>query len=227
MSIPEIPAVSLSALCKTYSHAENPVEVLKGVELKLAEGDTAAVLGPSGSGKSTLLALLGGLDRPTSGRISLLGEDLVRMSEPGLASFRAKNLGIVFQQFHLMSHMTALENVALPLEIARDPRAWEKARKGLSDVGLSHREKHVPAELSGGESQRVAIARALVTEPRILLADEPSGNLDVHTGRQVMELLFRLVRERSATLLLVTHNPEFSAQCGRRFNLENGRLGNA
>ncbi|MFH1731788.1 MAG: ABC transporter ATP-binding protein [Planctomycetota bacterium] len=227
MNIAVIAAVSLHALYKTYPHAETPVDVLKGVDLNLAEGDTATVLGPSGSGKSTLLALLGGLDRPTSGRISLLGEDLVAMSEPALARFRAKNLGIVFQQFHLMNHMTALENTALPLEIARDPRAWEKARKALADVGLSHREDHIPGELSGGECQRVAIARALVAAPRILLADEPSGNLDVQTGRQVMQLLFRLVGERRATLLLVTHNPEFSAQCRRRFALENGRLRDA
>jgi putative ABC transport system ATP-binding protein len=227
MSNPGIPAVLLSALRKTYPHAETPVEVLKGVDLELAEGETAAVLGPSGSGKSTLLALLGGLDRPTSGGILLLGSDLVAMSEPELARFRAKNLSIVFQQFHLMTHMTALENVALPLEIARDPGAWEKAAKALADVGLSHREQHLPSELSGGESQRVAIARALVTGPRILLADEPSGNLDVKTGRQVMELLFGLVCSLSATLLLVTHNPEFSAQCRRRFALENGRLDNA
>lgn len=221
------PAVLLRAVRKTYPHAENPVEVLKGVDLELAEGETAAVLGPSGSGKSTLLALLGGLDRPTSGDISLLGADLTGMTEPALARFRAKNMGIVFQQFHLMSHMTALENVALPLEIARDPGAAERARKALADVGLSHREGHFPAELSGGENQRVAIARALVTAPKILLADEPSGNLDVRTGRQVMELLFRLVAGRGATLLLVTHNPEFSAQCGRRFSLADGRLNDA
>lgn len=224
---PPIPAILLRGVRKTYPHAETPVEVLKGVDLELAPGETAAVLGPSGSGKSTLLALLGGLDRPTSGDISLLGADLTAMSEPELARFRAKNMGIVFQQFHLMSHMTALENVALPLEIARDPRALEEARKALAAVGLAHRQDHCPGELSGGESQRVAIARALVTAPRLLLADEPSGNLDVKTGRQVMELLFRLVAERGATLLLVTHNPEFSAQCGRRFTLAEGRLGDA
>lgn len=221
------PAVLLRGVRKTYPHAETPVEVLKGVDLALAPGETAAVLGPSGSGKSTLLALLGGLDRPTSGNISLLGANLTAMSEPELARFRARNMGIVFQQFHLMSHMTALENVALPLEIARDPRAAEEARAALAAVGLSHRQDHCPGELSGGESQRVAIARALVTAPRLLLADEPSGNLDVKTGRQVMELLFRLVAERNATLVLVTHNPEFSAQCGRRFTLAEGRLGDA
>jgi len=221
------PAVLLRALGKTYPHAENPVEVLRGVNLELAAGETAAVLGPSGSGKSTLLALLGGLDRPTAGEIFLFGSALAAMTEPDLARFRAGNMGIVFQQFHLMPHMTALENVALPLEIARDPRAEEEARKALAAVGLSHRQDHLPGELSGGENQRVAIARALVTSPKLLLADEPSGNLDVRTGRQVMDLLFRLVAERGATLLLVTHNPEFAAQCGRRFVLSEGRLGDA
>ncbi len=221
------PAVLLRGLGMTYPHAKNPVEVLKGVDLELAPGETAAVLGPSGSGKSTLLALLGGLDRPTAGEILLFGSDLAAMTEPELARFRAGNMGIVFQQFHLMPHMTALENAALPLEIARDPRAEEEARKALAAVGLTHREDHLPGELSGGENQRVAIARALVTSPKLLLADEPSGNLDVRTGRQVMDLLFRLAAERGTTLLLVTHNPEFAAQCGRRFVLSEGRLADA
>ncbi|MDQ7774302.1 MAG: ABC transporter ATP-binding protein [Elusimicrobiales bacterium] len=221
------PAVLLRGLRKTYPHAENPVEVLKGVDLRLARGETAAVLGPSGSGKSTLLALLGGLDRPTAGEISLFGEPLGGLSEPALARFRAANMGIVFQQFHLMPHMTALENASLPLEIARDPGAEDKARGALASVGLSHREDHLPGELSGGECQRVAIARALVTSPRLLLADEPSGNLDVRTGRQVMDLLFSLVAERRATLLLVTHNPEFAEKCSRRFVLAEGRLADA
>ena len=221
------PAVLLRGLRKTYPHAESPVEVLKGVDLELGEGETAAVLGPSGSGKSTLLALLGGLDRPTAGEITLFGSGLGGLSEPELARFRAANMGIVFQQFHLMPHMTALENAALPLEIARDPRAEERARAGLAAVGLAHRENHLPGELSGGECQRVAIARALVTSPRLLLADQPSGNLDVRTGRQVMDLLFRLVAERGATLLLVTHNPEFADKCARRFTLAEGRLADA
>lgn len=221
------PAVLLRGLSKTYPHAENPVEVLKGVDLELAQGETAAVLGPSGSGKSTLLALLGGLDRPTSGEISLFGSALEGMSEPELARFRAANMGIVFQQFHLMPHMTALENAALPLEIARDPRAEERGREALTAVGLAHREDHLPGELSGGECQRVALARALVTAPRLLLADEPSGNLDVRTGRQVMDLLFRLAAERGTTLLLVTHNPEFADKCARRFVLAEGRLADA
>jgi putative ABC transport system ATP-binding protein len=220
----QAPAVLLRGLRKTYPHAENPVEVLKGVDLELAPGETAAVLGPSGSGKSTLLALLGGLDRPTSGDVSLFGTSFGALSEPELARWRAANMGIVFQQFHLMPHMTALENAALPLEIARDPRAEERAREGLAAVGLSHRQDHLPAELSGGECQRVAIARALVTSPRLLLADEPSGNLDVRTGRQVMDLLFSLTAARGATLLLVTHNPEFAEKCLRRFTLADGRL---
>ncbi|MGD9643134.1 MAG: ABC transporter ATP-binding protein [Elusimicrobiales bacterium] len=222
-----VPAVLLRGLSKTYPHAESPVEVLKGVNLELAPGETAAVLGPSGSGKSTLLALLGGLDRPTSGEIILFGAALGGLSEPALARWRAANMGIVFQQFHLMPHMTALENAALPLEIARDPRAEERAREGLAAVGLAHRESHLPGELSGGECQRVAIARALVTAPRLLLADEPSGNLDVRTGRQVMDLLFTLTAARGTTLLLVTHNPEFADKCSRRFVLADGRLADA
>lgn len=221
------PAVLLRGLSKTYPHAESPVEVLKGVDLRLAPGETAAVLGPSGSGKSTLLALLGGLDRPSAGEIALFGTPLGGMTEPELARFRAANMGIVFQQFHLMPHMTALENAALPLEIARDPSAETRAREGLAAVGLSHRVDHLPGELSGGECQRVAIARALVTSPRLLLADEPSGNLDVRTGRQVMDLLFSLTAARGATLVLVTHNPEFAEKCSRRFALAEGRLADA
>ena len=209
---------------KTYSHPTQPIEVLRGASLAAKRGETVAILGPSGSGKSTMLSLLAGLDKPTSGVISLVGEDLARLSEEKLARFRAKNLGIIFQQFHLMNNLTATENVSLPLEIARNPDAVAKARRALEDVGLGHRQQHFPHQLSGGECQRVAIARALVVEPPVLLADEPSGNLDTKTGTQVMKMLFDLAKNKGTTLILVTHNEDLAGWCNRKLHLAEGRL---
>jgi len=216
--------LQLDHIEKTYAHGDHSVTVLKDLNFAAKEAETVAILGPSGSGKSTLLSLLAGLDRPTSGTISVKGENLHSMGEEQLSRFRARNLGIIFQQFHLMSNLTAQENVRLPLEIAGAQNADERARKALESVGLSHRLTHFPAELSGGECQRVAIARALAVEPAILLADEPSGNLDLKTGNQVMQLLFDLVKKQGSTLVLVTHNEQLATWCTKQFNLQDGKL---
>jgi putative ABC transport system ATP-binding protein len=209
---------------KSYRHASGEISVLRGVDAEIAPGSTVAVLGPSGSGKSTLLSLMAGLDKPTSGVVAIAGEDIGAMDEEALTGFRASRLGIVFQQFHLMSHLSALENVALPLYIAGDGKARPRAVEALRQVGLEKRLSHFPHELSGGECQRVAIARALVAAPPLLLADEPSGNLDARTGDQVMRLLFDLVRERGTTLVLVTHNEELAKWCDSRLTLSDGKL---
>jgi putative ABC transport system ATP-binding protein len=209
---------------KSYRHASGEISVLRGVDAEIAPGRTLAVLGPSGAGKSTLLSLMAGLDKPTSGVVAIAGEDIGAMGEEALTRFRAKRLGIVFQQFHLMSHLSALENVALPLYITADDKARARAVEALRQVGLEKRLSHFPHELSGGECQRVAIARALVTAPPLLLADEPSGNLDARTGDQVMRLLFDLVKERGTTLVLVTHNEELANWCDSRLTLSDGKL---
>jgi putative ABC transport system ATP-binding protein len=219
--------LSLSGVGKSYPHPSGSITVLSGVDAEIAAGETVAIVGPSGSGKSTLLTLLAGLDRPTSGAVRLLGEDIGRMSEKALTGFRARNLGIVFQQFHLMSHLSAEENVALPRKIAADPQAHAQAQAALGEVGLAHRLAHFPHELSGGERQRVAIARALIGRPPLILADEPSGNLDGRTGEQVMRQLFELVRTHRSTLILVTHNEELARWCDRRLVLHEGRLHDA
>jgi len=218
--------LNVSNLKKAYAQASTSIEVLCGIDLTLNEGDTVAILGQSGSGKSTLLSLLAGLDKPSSGSVVLAGEDLGQMTEANLSRHRAKNLGIVFQQFHLLPNLTALENVALPLEIAGIKGAEQLARSALAKVQLDHRSDHMPSQLSGGECQRVAIARAMVIKPAILLADEPSGNLDAATGESVMSLLFDLVRSERMTLVLVTHNPELAKRCDRQLHLNNGVLTN-
>lgn len=216
--------LNVQNLSKTYQQGGARIDVLQDLSLAMAEGETVAVLGQSGSGKSTLLSLLAGLDLPDRGAIEVDRQDIVRMSEVELAAFRAKNLGIVFQQFHLMSNLTALENVALPLEITDTPKALTKAAQVLAQVGLEARASHFPHQLSGGERQRVAMARAMVTAPRLLLADEPSGNLDAKTGEQVMQQLFDLVGRRKMTMILVTHNEALARRCGRQLRLENGKL---
>lgn len=202
----------------------DPITVLKDLELHVASGESVAIVGPSGSGKSTLLSLLAGLDRPTSGQIKVMNQDMTKLNESELAKFRGKHLGIVFQQFHLMPSLTALENVSLPLEIAGDRDAVAKATAALHDVQLSHRLTHLSKELSGGECQRVAIARALVTKPSLLLADEPSGNLDPETGAQITELLFSVAKAHRMTMLLVTHNMELAERCHRRLVMTAGTL---
>ena len=215
---------SIQKICKTYNQGGKKVEVLYQLSLQVKRGETVAILGQSGSGKSTFLSLIAGLDQPDFGQISIDNTDLTKMDQEKLARFRSKNLGIVFQQYHLMSNLTALENVSLPLELQRQKQAETQARKALEQVGLSHRLSHLPSELSGGECQRVAIARAIVTKPSLILADEPSGNLDGKTGKEVMKLLFTLCKEQEQTLILVTHNQELSTLCDRCLHLCEGRL---
>lgn len=217
--------LEIQNLHKTYRQAGVNIEVLKGLELSVDKGVSVAILGQSGSGKSTFLSLLAGLDQPSKGRIFIENIDITSLAEKKLAQFRAKHLGIVFQQFHLMSNLTALENVMLPLEInGHQLGAKEKASAALEKVNLSHRKHHLPARLSGGECQRVAIARAFVVEPNLLLADEPSGNLDTRTGEQVMDLIFEMTRQKSTTLILVTHNDQLASLCDRIFDLREGQL---
>ena len=200
------------------------VHILKGVSLAIAQGQATGLTGPSGSGKSTLLMTMAGLERPDSGRIVVDGQDLGAMGEDDLARFRGRNIGIVFQSFHLIPNMTALENVAVPLELADVRDAFSIARRELEAVGLGERLSHYPAQLSGGEQQRVALARALAPDPAILVADEPTGNLDEATGASIVDLMFALKRERAATLVLVTHDPSLAARCDRTIRLRSGRI---
>lgn len=209
---------------KSYHQGSDAVPVLRGVNLTVEEGSIAAVLGESGSGKSTLLSLLAGLDRPSAGSILLRGETIETRSQDELARWRGKNIGIVFQQYHLLPHLTAQENVELPLEILKIGERESRAAGLLQDLGLSHRLHHLPRQLSGGESQRVAIARALAPSPGLLLADEPSGNLDSDTGEKVMEAFFRQVRKLKTTTILVTHSRELAARCDRQVTLKQGVL---
>lgn len=199
-----------------------PVEILRGINLAVEDGEAVAVLGPSGSGKSTLLMVMAGLERPSSGRVSIRGVDLGDLDEDHLALFRRAHVGIVFQSFHLVASMTAIENVAVPLELAGHTDAYARARAALESVGLGHRLDHYPVEMSGGEQQRVAIARAFAPRPGLILADEPTGNLDSATGEQVVEILFRLQAESGATLVLITHDEHLAARCARTILIQDG-----
>jgi putative ABC transport system ATP-binding protein len=208
----------------TLGEGASSVHVLKGISLDIAAGETAGIVGPSGSGKSTLLMVLAGLERIDAGQIRIAGEDLTAMSEDKLAAFRGRNVGIVFQSFHLIPNMTALENVAVPLELAGRDDAFAIAERELAEVGLKDRLTHYPGELSGGEQQRVAIARALAPSPRLLIADEPTGNLDQATGRQIADMLFAKAIERDMTLMLVTHDPALAGRCSRQIAIRSGRI---
>jgi len=210
-------------LCKQVSSPEGSLTIVDDVSLDIAAGESVAVTGPSGAGKSTLLALLAGLDVPTSGRVLLAGQDLTRLDEDGRARLRAQRVGFVFQSFHLIPALTALENVMLPLELAGLGDARRIAAETMTGVGLGERTGHYPRQLSGGEQQRVAIARAFVTRPAVLFADEPTGNLDTATGARVGELLFDLNAHAHTTLVLVTHDRELAARCGRVVRMEAGR----
>ncbi|OOY13118.1 ABC transporter [Thioclava marina] len=201
-----------------------PVEILRGIDLTVAKGESVGLTGPSGSGKSSLLMLMGGLEQATSGSVTALGHDLSTMSEDALARFRRGNMGVVFQSFHLIPTMTALENVAMPLEIAGVENPFERAAAELEAVGLAHRLDHYPSQMSGGEQQRVALARAVAPRPAILLADEPTGNLDSATGETIIELLFGLQEKHGATLVLVTHAPDLAARCDRIVELRDGKV---
>lgn len=191
------------------------VNILRGVDLSVESGEKVSVVGPSGSGKTTMLMVIAGLERPTSGLVRIAGVDLGALDEDGLALFRRNNMGIVFQNFHLVPTMTAIENVAIPSEFSGHDDAFDRARLSLESVGLGHRLDHYPGQLSGGEQQRVAVARAFVAEPRLLLADEPTGNLDRETGEAVIDLLFSLADKHGTTLVLITHDSAIGARCGR------------
>ncbi|WP_323989346.1 ATP-binding cassette domain-containing protein [Nguyenibacter sp. L1] len=198
--------------------------ILRGISLRVAEAEAVGIVGPSGSGKTSLLMLLAGLERPTSGTVTIAGTRLADLDEDALARFRRRTTGIVFQSFQLIPTMTALENVLVPLELAGHRDGARDARAALAAVGLDHRLDHLPGELSGGEQQRVALARAFVTRPRLLLADEPTGNLDSQTGSAIMDLLFGLQRRHGTTMLLITHDPALAARCDRRLAVRDGRL---
>jgi putative ABC transport system ATP-binding protein len=219
------PLLAVTDLHKSYPLPESGhLTVLNGTGFTLAAGATLAVTGQSGSGKSTLLALLAGLDRPDQGQIAINGTELTTMDEAGLTRFRAAYLSIVFQQFHLLPHLSAEENIRLPLELLGRPCPPAAIATLLEQVGLTERCHHLPAQLSGGECQRVAIARALAVKPLLLLADEPTGNLDVATGREIVDLLFRLVEQEGMTMLVVTHNRDLAERCTRRLQLSQGLL---
>ena len=214
--------IDLTSVTLTLPSRAGPVHILKGIDLRVGAGETVSVVGPSGSGKSSMMMLIGGLERATSGTVRVADHDLAALDEDGLARFRRDNLGIVFQDFHLVPTMTALENVAMPLEFARRDDAFDAAAEALNQVGLGERLRHYPGQLSGGEQQRAALARAVATRPKLLMADEPTGNLDSATGARVMELLFDLAREHGATLVLITHDQTMAARCGRRVELVDG-----
>ncbi len=211
-------------LVLTVPSAAGPVNILRGIDLDIAPGEAVGIIGPSGSGKTSLLMVLAGLERATSGSILLAGHAVTAMNEDALARLRRETVGIVFQAFHLIPTMTALENVSVPLELAGVRDAAVRAARALDAVGLAHRLTHLPGQLSGGEQQRVALARAFAPRPRLLLADEPTGNLDQATGETVMDLLFRLRAETGTTLMLITHDSHLAARCTRRVHLADGRV---
>jgi putative ABC transport system ATP-binding protein len=217
-------AIALTAINLALGRGAARVHILKDIDLHIGRGEAVGLVGPSGSGKSTLLMVLAGLERPDSGTVIVAGQDLGRLDEDALACFRGRNVGIVFQSFHLIPTMTALENVAVPLELAGHDDAFARAARELEAVGLADRIDHYPAELSGGEQQRVALARALAPNPAILVADEPTGNLDEATGRQIIDLMFEGQRERGTTLVLVTHDAALAQRCGRVVRLRSGRI---
>lgn len=218
------PVLSLENARLSLTGNAGAVNILHGITLDVAPGETLGLIGPSGSGKSSLLMLMGGLERPTAGQVTLLGNDVTNWNEDGLARLRRNNIGVVFQSFNLLPSMTALENVATPLELAGARDAFDRAAAQLDAVGLTHRSGHYPSQMSGGEQQRVALARATVIRPKILLADEPTGNLDGANGAAIMDMLFALRDAHGATLVLVTHAPTLAARCDRVIRLVDGRL---
>ncbi len=214
----------LNEVYKSFRQGDTEIQILKGINTKIETGEVVSIVGQSGSGKSTLLSLLSGLERPNSGQISLDGVELNNLTERELTSFRAKNIAIVFQQYHLMNHLNAIENVMLAMEVLKMNQAQSRAESFLNELGLEHRLTQLASRLSGGESQRVAIARALVVQPKLLLADEPSGNLDARTGEKVMDIFFEVVRKYKITTILVTHNELLAKRCDRALLLEDGKL---
>jgi putative ABC transport system ATP-binding protein len=220
----ESPLVVLEDVHLTLGSVAGPVNILRGISVEIGAGETVALLGPSGSGKSTLMMVAAGLERPTRGRVSVAGNDLGALDEDGLARLRRAHVGIVFQAFHLIPTMSALENVAIPLELAGAGDAFAKAEAALGGVGLEHRLPHYPAQLSGGEQQRVAIARAFVAGPRLILADEPTGNLDGVTGDIVIDCLFAEHARQGTSLLLITHDARLAERCARQLHMSDGRI---
>ncbi len=218
------PAIALAGVNLSLGQGAARVHILKDIDLNIGAGEAVGLVGPSGSGKSTLLMVMAGLERPDAGTVAVAGEDLNRLDEDALARFRGRQVGIVFQSFHLIPTMTALENVAVPLELAGIAEAQDRAREELAAMGLADRLQHYPAELSGGEQQRVAVARALAPSPAILVADEPTCNLDEDTGKQIIELLFAGHARRGSTLVLVTHDPALAQRCARVVRLRSGRI---
>jgi|SRR5210317_1111755 putative ABC transport system ATP-binding protein len=218
------PLISLTDVSLSLQSNAGPVEILKNISLAINTGESVGLIGPSGSGKSSLLMLMGGLERATGGTLAINGATLGDMSEDQLARFRRDTMGIVFQSFHLIPTMTAMENVATPLELAGHRDAFDRARDALDQVGLSHRADHYPAQMSGGEQQRVALARAIVGRPKLLLADEPTGNLDGKNGAAVMDLMFDLQAKFGVTMVLVTHDPALADRCDRTIRLSDGTL---
>lgn len=218
------PILRLEAVKLTLMSQAGPVNILNGIELVIRQGEAVGLVGPSGSGKSTMLMVMTGLERPTSGKVTVKSQVLSNFSEDEAARFRRGNVGIVFQSFHLIPTMTALENVAVPLELALIPNAFEKAKEELIAVGLGHRLDHYPSQLSGGEQQRVALARAIAPRPSLLFADEPTGNLDGRTGAEIIEMMFKLQRERGSTLVLVTHDEALARRCDRIVKLRDGYI---
>ena len=223
-AIPAAPIVRLDDVHLTLTSMAGAVNILRGITLEVAAGETVGLVGPSGSGKSSLMMVAAGLERASAGSVVVAGADLGAMDEDALARFRRDNVGIVFQDFHLVPTMTALENVAIPLEFAGAADAFDRAGAALSAVGLSHRLAHYPGQLSGGEQQRTALARAFAVRPPLLLADEPPGNLDQATGHQVIELMFELRQRHGTSLLLITHDPELAERCGRILRMSDGRI---
>ena len=217
-------AIKLEGLELTLGSQAGQVNILKGIDFSVSAGETVSIVGPSGSGKTSMLMLIAGLERATAGSVSVIGNNLGNMSEDQLALLRRDHIGIVFQSFQLIPTMTALENVAVPLELSRRGDAFARARESLEAVGLGHRLNHYPGQLSGGEQQRVALARASVVRPHLLLADEPTGNLDSATGAQIIDLLFDLSEKQGSTLMLITHDPALAARCSRVVRLEDGRI---
>ena len=221
---PDSPMIALERVELTLPSEAGPVHILRGLDLQAGRGETVSVVGPSGSGKSSMMMIVAGLERATGGRVAVAGQDLAGLDEDGLARFRRRAIGIVFQDFHLVPTMTALENVAVPLEFAGRADAFARAAESLEQVGLGHRLRHYPGQLSGGEQQRTALARAFAPGPDLLLADEPTGNLDGETGEKVIELLFGLQASLGTTLVLITHDPGLAARCARQVRLVDGLI---
>ena len=225
VSLSEQNAIDLRRVSLSLQGNAGKIEILHNIDLRITQGSSCALVGPSGSGKSSLLMLMAGLEKPSSGTVSVLGRDISSLSERSLAEFRRGKVGVVFQSFHLLPSMTAIQNVATALELANDPSPLENAKKKLTDVGLSHRLDHFPKQLSGGEQQRVGIARALAPNPKIVFADEPTGNLDATNGAAVADLLFTLTKEQlETTLILVTHDLELAKRCDRVVNISDGKI---